>query len=147
MSLIRFTPFHTLDVIREQLARTFEESDNLCCAGDTFYLPIELSEDEKSYYLRINAPGIDPEKISIEVEEGVVTVGYENKSRELKENEKMHISEFCYGQFKRSIKLGNTIDTENICAEYLNGVTTVTIKKSPESTKKVIKIQNMEEQK
>ena len=144
MSLVHFTPFQTLDAIREHLSRSLEDSNNFTCSGSNWYLPIEITEDDSNFYLNTVAPGIDPSKISVEVENGIVTVSTEITRRELKENEKVHLSDFCYGNFKRSVKIGNNIDTENINASYKLGLVTITIPKSSKAIKKLVEIKNLD---
>jgi HSP20 family protein len=144
MSLVRFTPFETLDTVREQLLRNFEEPSDTCFSSGNFYLPIELTEDDTNFYVRSIVPGVKTEHISLETEDGILTISCEMNRRELKENEKMHLSDFCYGKFKRSIKMGKNIDPESITADYKQGILNITIPKSAKSLKKTITIQEAE---
>lgn len=144
MSIVRFAPFQTLDTIREQLARTFEENSECCTSTGNIYLPLEVSEDNANFYVKTIVPGLNSEDISIEVENGLLSISCETKAPELKEGEEYHLSEFCYGKFRRALRLGNIIDSENIVAEYKSGILSLTVPKSPKALKKTVKINNVE---
>ena len=61
---------------------------------------------------------------------------YEDEVKE----ESYHRIERSYGTFMRSFTLPNSIDTENIKAEYKDGVLTLTMAKREEAKPKTIKI-------
>ncbi|MFD8478133.1 Hsp20/alpha crystallin family protein [Kitasatospora sp. NPDC059673] len=83
---------------------------------------VEESEEDGTYVVRAELPGIDPAKdVEITFENGVLTVRAE-RSEEKKEKQR---SEFRYGSFTRSIRLPEGVKEQEIAASYDNGVLTV----------------------
>ncbi len=139
MSLVRFTPFETLDTFRDQLLKTYE-SEDVCYSSGNWYLPVEIIEDDSNFQIRSIAAGMNPEDITLEYENGILTIACELTRKELEENEKIHMSDFCYGKFKRSVKVGQNVDSENITASYNQGILNITIPKASTALKKTIAI-------
>ncbi|MFD8705120.1 Hsp20/alpha crystallin family protein [Kitasatospora sp. NPDC059648] len=91
-------------------------------SADEHVIRVEESEEEGSYVIRAELPGIDPDKdIEITVEGGVLTVRAERRE----EKKGKHRSEFRYGSFTRSIRLPEGCDEGDITARYDKGVLTV----------------------
>ncbi|MEU9045702.1 MULTISPECIES: Hsp20/alpha crystallin family protein [unclassified Kitasatospora] len=83
---------------------------------------VEESEEDGTYVVKAELPGIDPAKdVEITFEGGVLTVHAE-RSEEKKEKQR---SEFRYGSFTRSIRLPEGVKEQEITASYDNGVLTV----------------------
>ncbi|NCC71117.1 Hsp20/alpha crystallin family protein [bacterium] len=140
MSLITLTPFKNFDTIRDCLLNEFEEANSCYSSDNVQYLPVELIENDDKYIVRGIAPGIKAENINIEIEEGILSISYEHLPQNLNENETLHFSDFKYGEFQRTIKLGQNIEIENIYADYKEGIININIPKSQKALKKTIKI-------
>ena len=70
------------------------------------------------YVLRVEIPGVDPEKdIDLTAADGVLTV----KADRRKDGERRHHSEFQYGHFGRSFALPANADESRIMAVYSHG--------------------------
>jgi HSP20 family molecular chaperone IbpA len=83
--------------------------------------PVRVEDyvSEGQYVVRVELPGIDPEKdIEITVDDGVLTVRAERRE-EKKEGGR---SEFRYGSFARSVTLPTGADEENVAASYRDGI-------------------------
>lgn len=91
----------------------------------------ELEEYEDKYNLQFDLPGFAKDKIDLQVIEGVLTVSGERT----KETETKGFSERFYGSFSRSFSLPENINTEDLKANFENGVLSVdiprTIKEGP----------------
>ncbi|MFD0274213.1 Hsp20/alpha crystallin family protein [Kitasatospora sp. NPDC127111] len=83
---------------------------------------VEESEEEGTYVVRAELPGIDPAKdVEITVEGGVLTVRAE-RTEERREKQR---SEFRYGSFTRSVRLPEGVNEQDITATFDKGVLTV----------------------
>lgn len=140
MSLVRFTPFQALEEMREQLSNAYNEDSANYCSSSSLYMPIEIVESEKSFIIRSIVPGSRAEDITITSENGYITIEAKALRQELSETEKLHLSEFCYGSFHRTIKIGQNIVSDEISAALNDGILTVTIPKSSKAIKRVIKV-------
>lgn len=95
---------------------------------------VNIKESEKSFSLELAAPGFSKENLKIDLEENLLTlyaeVKVENTEDQGAENtEKYTRREFNYRSFKRSFTLPETVDVNNIEAEYKNGILYVLLPK------------------
>ena len=87
-------------------------------------LRIEDYMEDGTYVLRIEMPGIDPDKdVEIDVQNGVLNITAERSEEERDKNR----SEFRYGRFARSVSLPAGADEEKVEAGYKDGILTVRI--------------------
>lgn len=98
-----------------------------------------IKERAQDFKIDLAVPGMDKKDFQIEVENKVLTVSGERKEEVSEENEKLTRREFHYGSFKRSFSLPETADSENINANYNNGVLTLVIGKKSEAIAKAKK--------
>lgn len=70
------------------------------------------------------APGIDPAKLDVEIEKGVLTIAGERASNLPENDEKatVHLAERFSGRFRRVITLPDDVDTNAVNAKYRNGI-------------------------
>ena len=91
---------------------------------------INVLEHEANYTLEMTAPGLSKSDINISVDKNVLTISADKKHEG---EQKFKLREFKYGVFKRSFKLPEIVDTENISASMENGILILTLaKKSKE---------------
>jgi HSP20 family molecular chaperone IbpA len=91
-------------------------------ASDEHAIRIEEYMDGDVYTVRAEIPGVDPDRdIEIGVERGHLTLAAERAEQFF---EGKH-SEFHYGYLTRTIPLPEGIDEDDITADYVDGVLTV----------------------
>src|SRR5690606_10533998 len=66
-------------------------------------------------------PGIDPEKLDIDVERNVLTIRAERQSH-IPDAANAVAAERTWGVFSRQLVLGDSLDTERVDADYTAGV-------------------------
>ncbi len=93
----------------------------------------EVSEGEKEIDVTAEVPGMEEKDINVEVSSGMLTVSGEKKSEEERSDKNVYMSERSYGSFRRSFRLPETVDDENISASFDKGVLKITIPKKPEA--------------
>ncbi|ABB23505.1 MAG: heat-shock protein Hsp20 [Pelodictyon luteolum] len=91
---------------------------------------VDISEDATAFHLDAELPGIEKEKIALNIEDDVLTIKAERKKDAVETEKDYHRVERTYGSFSRSFNLGEMIDQENIGAEFDNGVLHVTLPKA-----------------
>ena len=109
--------------------------------NDALRPAMDVIEHENDVTVRVDLPGLDPDNIDIQVEDDLLTISGEIATRDEQENERYHYRERRYGAFKRSLRLAETIDTDNIDATYENGVLALVLPKRPETQPKRIKVE------
>ena len=66
---------------------------------------MDLSEDEKSYIVSVELPGVRKEDVTVELQDEVLTIRGEKKSEREEKKGKSHWVERSYGSFCRSFTL------------------------------------------
>ena len=82
--------------------------------GDTFLLNFDL-------------PGVKPDSIDLTVERNVLTIHAEREAPEPDQVVELIADECPTGVFTRQVFLGETLDTDNIQADYTSGVLSLRI--------------------
>ena len=120
--LMRTDPFRDLDRIAAQLLGT--------TAAGTWSrpnpMPLDAWRAGDEFVVCFDLPGVSLDAIDIDVERNVLTVKAERRPTAVGEA-KVEISERTLGAFSRQLFLGDTLDTENIKADYDAGVLTLRI--------------------
>lgn len=85
-------------------------------------VPVNILETSDAYHLELNAPGRSKEEFKIQVENGLLTVSYDQKESKEQEGVKQIRREFSQLSFKRSFTLDDKIDENGIQAKYEQGL-------------------------
>lgn len=92
---------------------------------------IDIYDADDHFELSAELPGVEQDDVNVELLDGVLTISGEKKfSRE--SNDGAHVVERSYGSFKRSFRLNDKIDADNITASFKNGVLVLTLPKVAE---------------
>ena len=78
------------------------------------------------FYICLDLPGVNAESIDLTVEQNVLTVRAERAPVQA-DGAEMIVAERPSGTFTRQVFLSETLDAENIAADYAAGVLTLTI--------------------
>lgn len=90
---------------------------------------MDLIEDEKSYKLEVEMPGMDEKDITVSVNDNILTI-QGAKSTSQKDERKNYIArEISYGRYERSITLPQAADCDKVSASFKKGILCVTISK------------------
>ena len=117
--LTRLDPFGDLD----NLFRGFMVRPVFQGATVAPQMKLEVSEDEKSYTVKAEIPGVKKEDIHISVDGNLVSISAEVKQEaEQKEGKKVVHSERYYGQVARSFTLDKEVEQGAAQAKYMDGV-------------------------
>ncbi|MDB5805347.1 MAG: Molecular chaperone [Betaproteobacteria bacterium] len=87
------------------------------------------------------APGVDPKKIDISIERGILTIAGERPQAEQDDHLNVYAQERFSGAFRRVVGLPDDIDPDRVEARYTDGCLRVTIKKLESSKPRAITIQ------
>jgi HSP20 family protein len=96
--------------------------------GQSYWAPpMEVLQRGNDMIVRADLPGISPDEVQIEVEDGVLTISGERRNTNEDRQEGFYRSERSYGTFSRSIALPEGIDEDQVNARYEHGVLEVTV--------------------
>ncbi|OWV92748.1 hypothetical protein ATY81_16465 [Rhizobium sp. R72] len=99
---------------------------------------VEIEENDNELRVIAEIPGINPDDIELLLEDGVLTLRGENKSKT--EDKDRRFSERYYGRFERRLALGRQVDEDNISATFKNGLLEVTLPKTEKARADVKRI-------
>jgi HSP20 family protein len=117
--------------LRRELDRLFEDAEGSRGAGASWIPAVDVRENQQGLSVDVELPGIKPEDVSIDVDNGVLTISGERKT-ERKEGEegRYHLVERTYGSFSRSFTLPQGVSDDQISADFENGILRIHIPKS-----------------
>ena len=115
--LMRTDPFRDLDRLTQQLLGT---------TARPVALPMDAYSDGDTFVVQFDIPGTSLESIEITVEQNVLTVHAE-RTGITGNGVELIVSERNAGRFSRQVFLGESLDAENITADYTAGVLTLRI--------------------
>ncbi len=92
--------------------------------------PVNVWEDENSFYLEAELPGMNMQDLEIYVQEGDQLTIKGNRKRTEMEGAQLRRRERGHGEFNRTFKLDSDVDVEKVSADFKLGVLTVTLPKS-----------------
>jgi len=141
MTYLRFEPMKGF----ERLGKRFNEFANEFEKGISFEMGgfnprVNISEDDKSVYFDVELPGVKKEDVKVSVNhENILTIKGEKKS------DRNDVSTCCrsertFGEFSRSFRLPDNVDTGKITANYNNGILTLTISKIEPALPKEVEV-------
>jgi HSP20 family protein len=128
--LMRTEPFRDIDRMFEQLVGT---------TSRPAVMHVDAERDGDNFYVYFDLPGVDPDSIDLTVERNVLQVKAQ-RQRQIKDGVETVISERPTGTFSRQLFLGDTLDTDNLEANYDNGVLTLRIPVSDKAKPRKISI-------
>jgi HSP20 family protein len=135
-TLVRWEPFRELAALQNDMGRlmgAFMGQAN----GQTerTWVPaVDAWETEKEVVYAFDLPGIPEDKISVEFDDGSLTVSGERERTEKVENERFYRFERRFGSFSRTVGLPQGVTEDDVKAAYRNGVLEITVAK-PEAPK------------
>ena len=115
--LMRTDPFRELDRLTQQVFGT---------AARPAAMPMDAYRKGDNFYIHLDLPGVRADSIDLTVEQNVLTVRAERPPME-GGSVQMIVAERPSGTFTRQVFLGESLDADNIAADYTAGVLTLTI--------------------
>ncbi|HET9218350.1 MAG TPA: Hsp20/alpha crystallin family protein [Terriglobia bacterium] len=144
MNLVRWTPFHDMTLLQNQMNRLFDgtlqgwpsEADGT----RNWVPPADIHETDNDLIVTTDLPGVDPKNIDVRVERNVLSITGERHFERKVENENFHRVERMYGGFARSFTLSTPVQADKIQATYKDGVLRISLPKAEQAKPKRIQI-------
>jgi HSP20 family protein len=126
-NITRYNPF---DDLFNEFTKGFWVKPLAMPAGAELSIKVDVKEDDKSYTVRADIPGVKKEDIQVDVEGNMISLRAEAKQeKEEKKGEKVIYSERSYGMVSRSFSLPAEVDAKGAKAEYKDGVLSLMLPK------------------
>src|SRR5436309_11056057 len=140
-ALVRWDPFREVAAMQNQLSRlltgAFESTGN----GSQSWVPtLDAWETDDELVYAFDLPGVPQDKISVEVEDGTLTVSAERERSQEVSEERYHRFERRFGSFARTVGLPQGVTEDSIKASYKEGVLEIHVPKPEQVKPKKIEI-------
>ncbi len=137
MKLVRHNPFNEFGFWNQPLDRLFSDSFINTPKTECWAPVADIIDAKENVILNVELPGMKKEDIIINIEDRVLTISGEKtfENQDEKSDEKnvekdtYYRKERHYGSFKRAFTLSDTILIDDVLAEYIDGILSVTLKK------------------
>ena len=147
MALVRWEPFRELAALQNEMGRWMGQmlgsTPGLTGNGQqtSTWLPaVDVWETDKELVVSFDLPGIPEDKISVELEDNILTVSGERERTQEHSNDRFYRFERRYGTFSRSVSLPQGVKESDIKAEYRDGVLEIRVPKPEQQKPKRIEI-------
>jgi HSP20 family protein len=110
----------------------------------TFAVPspaVEISEDDASYKVTAELPGMSEKEIEVAVSDGMLTLKGEKRQEKEQKDKNFYLSERSYGSFQRTFAVPENVDRDKIAADFAKGVLTISMPKTAKAMEQQKKIE------
>jgi HSP20 family protein len=108
--------------------------------GRRWVPPVDLVEAEDHFLLKADLPGLSEDDVSIEVQDGNLTISGERTAEHESRERGWYRIERSFGSFSRSLTLPDGVDADAITARFDRGVLEVRIPKPEERKPRRVEI-------
>ena len=136
-TMSRWTPFGDFADLRARMDRLLEDMGT--GRPGEWSPAVDVIREKDRILVRADVPGIKPEEIDINFEDGILTVSGSHEEQTEKKEEDYVRRERRFGSFSRSIPLPEGVAADDIDAVCTNGVLEVTVP-VPEREKRSVSI-------
>ena len=143
-SVTRQEYWNVMPRLQDEINRLFgnvRENDS-SSATASWIPPVDIHEYADRFELYVDLPGVDPTKVDLTLDGGILTLSGERFEQLAKQGEDAQArrTERGHGHFHRRFVLPDTADGEKVNAAGKNGVLTVTIPKQTKALPRRIQI-------
>ena len=135
--------FAEFDRLQRDLGSVLDNSPQIRGFGRGGYPALNVGVTPTSVEVLAFAPGMDPAKIDVSLDRGVLTIDGERQAG-LPQNDgktTLHSNERFAGRFRRVVSLPDDIDPSAVNAEYRDGVLRISVKRREASQPRRIEVQ------
>lgn len=141
-TLVRWDPVREVAAMHNELSRLMNGLFEGNGREEQSWVPtLDVWETEDSVVYAFDLPGVPEDAISVEVEDGALTVSAAREQSKEIDRERFHRLEWRHGTFARTVGLPQGVTADQITAAYDAGVLKVTVPKPEQVKPKKIEIQ------
>jgi len=135
--------FSEMDRLQREMRRAFDTVSPSIRGVAQGFPALNVGSTPSSVEIYAFAPGIDPEKIELNLDRRVLTIAGERPATPNGKDEKStaHVSERFSGRFRRVVSLPDDIDPNAVTASYRDGVLQITVKRRESAQPRRIAVQ------
>jgi len=103
-------------------------------------LAVDLFQEKGNVIAKMTLPGIDPEKLEIEVNENMLRIGGSREEEKETKDKDYYSKEIRRGSFSRTVSLPAPVDQSKVSADYKDGILQVTMPAVKSTKKDIVKV-------
>jgi len=140
-TLVRWEPLREIGALQNEMSRFMNGLLEGNGRTNQSWVPaLDVWETENEIVYAVDLPGISEEKISVELDDGALTITAERDRTEEESEERFYRYERHYGTFSRTVAVPQGVTESDISADYKNGVLEVHVKKPEQPKPKRIQV-------
>ena len=140
-TLVRWDPFREVAAMHNELSRLMNGLVEGNGRTTQAWVPtLDVWETEQSVVYAFDLPGVAQDAISVEVEDGALTVTATREQKREIDTDRFHRLERRHGTFSRTVGLPQGVSEDQIKAAYDAGVLEITVPKPEQAKPKKIEI-------
>jgi HSP20 family protein len=134
MSIVRHQPYGLLGELQREMERLFStsplrEDGAASLSGSDWSPAVDVREEADRYLVCVDLPGVPPDEVDINLEQGVLTISGERPAIAPDEAAGYRRAERPRGRFVRRFSVPESVDVEQVAAHAQDGVLQVSIPK------------------
>lgn len=135
--------FAEMDRLTREMHQGFDLSPAIRGFARGGYPALNVGSTATAVEIYAFAPGIDPSKVEVHLDRGVLTISGERAPTAGGSDEKttLHVNERFGGRFRRVVSLPDDIDPNGVSADYRDGVLHVSVKRRESAQPRRITVQ------
>jgi HSP20 family protein len=143
-TLVRWEPFRELSTLQNEMSRFMSFLEGNGRTNQAWVPALDVWETENEVVYALDLPGIPEDKISVELDDGALTISAERERTEEESDERFYRFERRFGTFSRTFAVPQGVSDSDVTADYKNGVLEVHVKKPEQPKPKRIHIGSSE---
>jgi HSP20 family protein len=141
-TLVRWEPIREIAALQNEMSRFMNgllEGNGR--TSQTWVPALDVWETDTELVYALDLPGIPEDKISVELDEGALTISAEReRTQEETKDDRFYRYERRYGTFSRTVGVPQGVTEGDVAAEVKNGVLEVHVKKPEQPKPKRIQV-------
>ncbi len=144
-TLVRWEPFREIASLQNEMSRFMNGLLEGNGRTNQAWVPaLDVWETENEIVYALDLPGIPEDKISVELDEGALTITAERERVQQETDDQFYRFERRFGTFSRTFGVPQGVTDGDITADYANGVLEVHVKKPEQPKPKRIQVGSSE---
>jgi HSP20 family protein len=140
-TLARWDPFRDIAALQNEMSRFMNGLLEGSGRTNQAWVPaLDVWETESELVYALDLPGIPEENISVELDEGALTISAERERTQEESQERFYRFERRYGTFSRTFGVPQGVAEQDVKADYKNGVLEVHVRKPEQPQPKRIQV-------
>jgi HSP20 family protein len=118
--------------LQREMQEAFDLSPSIRGVGRGGFPALNVGNTSQSVEIYAFAPGVDPAKVEVNLDRGVLTIAGERQADLPSDGDgdaAVHINERFGGRFRRVVSLSDDVDPDRVSADYRDGVLHISVKR------------------